>query len=300
MLITEGATSTVFPEYNLTPGVSIETPDNLYVRGLGPEGASRRSDQPGPVRLRPERTGGLLQSGASDARRRRGGVGGGRGGTATCRAFQTCSPTPCRRADDARWSVERAVTAVWDPDAEAGVGVAEHRPAAAEPGEDAPQAGGRGGGRGGGAAPNPATLPRVLLSFPTDPNDLLLVGTAGRRRDARRPRRRDRLAGRQGARGDVRQPPLLAMADAGQLLPRLQRDPELERFRRRESPREGGDGGAIRFEKFGRFERFQGSSNPRTLRTFQPLPRPSAEGGESRRQPGRGRAARATRAQEWA
>ena len=59
------------------------------------------------------------------------------------------------------------------PDAEAGVGVAEHRPAAAEPGEDAPQAGGRGGGRGGGAAPNPATLPRVLLSFPTDPNDLL-------------------------------------------------------------------------------------------------------------------------------
>ncbi len=28
---------------------------------------------------------------------------------------------------------------------------------AAEPGEDAPQAGGRGGGRGGGAAPNPAT-----------------------------------------------------------------------------------------------------------------------------------------------
>src|SRR3954454_20303882 len=33
VLITEGATSTVFPEYNLTPGVSVETPDNLYVRG---------------------------------------------------------------------------------------------------------------------------------------------------------------------------------------------------------------------------------------------------------------------------
>ena len=29
----KGATSTVFPEYNLTPGVTIETPDNLYVRG---------------------------------------------------------------------------------------------------------------------------------------------------------------------------------------------------------------------------------------------------------------------------
>ena len=33
VLITEGATSTVFPEYNLTPGVTIETPDNLYARG---------------------------------------------------------------------------------------------------------------------------------------------------------------------------------------------------------------------------------------------------------------------------
>ena len=33
VLITEGATSTVFPEYNLTPGITLETPDNLYVRG---------------------------------------------------------------------------------------------------------------------------------------------------------------------------------------------------------------------------------------------------------------------------
>jgi hypothetical protein len=49
---------------------------------------------------------------------------------------------------------------------------------ALDPGEEAPQAGGRGGGgRGGfGAAANPATTPRVLLSFPTDPNDLLLSG----------------------------------------------------------------------------------------------------------------------------
>src|SRR5262249_37457633 len=33
VLITEGATSTVLPEYNLTTGVTIENPDNLYVRG---------------------------------------------------------------------------------------------------------------------------------------------------------------------------------------------------------------------------------------------------------------------------
>ena len=49
---------------------------------------------------------------------------------------------------------------------------------AAEPGEDAPQAGGRGGGRGGGRRRRrqPGDAPRVLLSFPTDPNDLLLSG----------------------------------------------------------------------------------------------------------------------------
>ena len=113
---------------------------------------------------------------------------------------------------------------------------------AAEPGEDAPASRRPRWRTRRRAAPNPATLPRVLLSFPTDPNDLLLVGTAGRRRGPRRPRRRDRLAGGQGARGDVRQPPLLALADAGQLLPGFQRDPELERSGRRESPREGGDG----------------------------------------------------------
>ena len=51
---------------------------------------------------------------------------------------------------------------------------------ASDPGEDAPQAarrgggGGRGGGRGGGG--DAAAAPRVLLSFPTDPNDLLLSG----------------------------------------------------------------------------------------------------------------------------
>jgi hypothetical protein len=33
VLITEGATSTVFPEYNLTPGISVEQPEGLYVRG---------------------------------------------------------------------------------------------------------------------------------------------------------------------------------------------------------------------------------------------------------------------------
>ena len=32
-LITEGSTSTIFPEYNLTPGVTVETPPALFARG---------------------------------------------------------------------------------------------------------------------------------------------------------------------------------------------------------------------------------------------------------------------------
>ena len=36
--------------------------------------------------------------------------------------------------------------------------------------------GGRGGGRGGVGGGDAAAAPRVLLSFPTDPNDLLLSG----------------------------------------------------------------------------------------------------------------------------
>ena len=33
LLITEGGTATIFPEYNLTPGVTVENADSLYVRG---------------------------------------------------------------------------------------------------------------------------------------------------------------------------------------------------------------------------------------------------------------------------
>src|SRR4029453_4541704 len=32
-LITEGSTSTILPEYNLTPGLTIENPTQLFVRG---------------------------------------------------------------------------------------------------------------------------------------------------------------------------------------------------------------------------------------------------------------------------
>ena len=33
-LITEGATSTIFPEYNLTSGITVETPDEVQLNAL--------------------------------------------------------------------------------------------------------------------------------------------------------------------------------------------------------------------------------------------------------------------------
>ena len=44
-LITEGSTSTIFPEYNITSGVTVESPDGLFVRGSVMRGvvADRRS-----------------------------------------------------------------------------------------------------------------------------------------------------------------------------------------------------------------------------------------------------------------
>src|SRR6185369_13824293 len=48
----------------------------------------------------------------------------------------------------------------------------------------------------------------------------------------RQPRRRARLPAGQGAHRDVRDPAVLALADAGHLHARVQRDPELERPRR--------------------------------------------------------------------
>ena len=46
-LITEGSTSTIFPEYNITSGVTVENPDNLFVRGSVMRGVV--SDRRSPI-----------------------------------------------------------------------------------------------------------------------------------------------------------------------------------------------------------------------------------------------------------
>ena len=199
VLITEGATSTVFPEYNLTPGVSIETPDNLYVRGSVLK--ALLGDRNSPVLYGYDQNAlavyfnqaPVMRVGAAAGA---GGGGGGRGGP-NLPGIPNMQPN----------AVPTRLTTLEGPPAATGAGAAGGGAAggrggrgagagagtgrggapaggsgASDPGDDAPQGGrgaggggGRGGGRGGPSG-DLAAAPRVLLSFPTDPNDMLLSG----------------------------------------------------------------------------------------------------------------------------
>jgi len=166
VLITEGGTSTIFPEFNLTPGISIEPGTGLYVRGSVLK--ANLADKSSPVLYGYDQnamavyfnqTPVLAVTGAGA-----GGRGGGRGGAGVEGGPGNFSMQP--NSVPPKLATLEGYTA--SP-------VTGGTPAAAA------QPGGRGGGRGGagfgggrgGANPN---APRVLLSFPTDPNDMLLSG----------------------------------------------------------------------------------------------------------------------------
>jgi hypothetical protein len=166
-LIVEGSTSTIFPEYNLTPGVAVERPDGLFVRGSVMRGvvADRRSpiaygyDAQVPVYFNQDPV--LNAAGGGG-----GGFGGFGGPTIPGVGMNI---TPMAGASQQRLST-------WDFDNPASTGAPDggreggRAAAAAEGGS-----GGRGGGRGG-AAVDPQTRPRVVLQFPTNPDEMLLSG----------------------------------------------------------------------------------------------------------------------------
>ena len=101
MLITEGGTSTIFPEFNLTQGINIEQGEGLNARGsvLKTVLGDRRS----PVLYGYDQNalavyfnqGPILSVGGGGGRARRPRRRGGAGGRATS---ATCSPTRCRRS----------------------------------------------------------------------------------------------------------------------------------------------------------------------------------------------------------
>lgn len=161
-LITEGSTSTIFPEYNLTPGVTVETPPGLFVRGSIVRGMV--SDPRSPLAYGIGETqipvyfnqAPVLNAGGAP---NLGGFGG-RGASVS----QNTSPMANPPAVSAFPSL-------------GGTGMPEAAPPAGRGGgRGGPPggAGGRGGAGGGPAANNNA--PRVVLRFPADTTQMLLSG----------------------------------------------------------------------------------------------------------------------------
>jgi hypothetical protein len=171
VLITEGGTSTIFPEFNLTQGVSVEPAEGLYVRGSVLK--AMLADKTSPVLYGYDQNAlavyfnqaPVLSVGGG------GGRGGGRGGPGVEGGPGNFNMQP-NSVQPKLTTLEGGVPAMAGEQASAA--------GAGRGGRGAGGGGGRGGpgfgGRGGGAGAAGATAPRVLLSFPTDPNDMLLSG----------------------------------------------------------------------------------------------------------------------------
>jgi hypothetical protein len=160
-LITEGGTSTIFPEYNLTSGITVETPSGLFVRGSILRGIV--TDSQSPLAYGYEGRQIPVYFSQSPVLRVGGGGGfagfGGGGGTRP-NLGQGQITTPM--ANKLRLSPYGTP---------------------ADTGGRAPAGGQTGGGPGGGAGgggfgqPQAGERPRVVLSFPTNPDEMLLSGT---------------------------------------------------------------------------------------------------------------------------
>ena len=168
-LITEGSTSTIFPEYNVTSGVTVENPEGLFVRGSVMRGvfSDRRSpiaygyDAQVPVYFS---QGPVLNVGG-------GGGFGGRGGAEIPGVGMNVTPM----------SQQTNRLTPFDPDASDAAAPPAATPAGGRGGRGggAGAAGGGGrGGRGGGGFGGAAAVdgPRVVLSFPSNPDEMLLSG----------------------------------------------------------------------------------------------------------------------------
>jgi hypothetical protein len=166
-LLTEGSTAVIFPEYNLTTGISVEEPEGLFVRGSVMRGIV--SDRTSPIAYGYDAQVPVYfsQSPVLNAGGGGGGFGGGRGGEAAIPGVgMNISPMANRQNVLSPYDPETPTAAV--PPARGGRGQ----------GGD-PQAGGRGGGggRGGfGGGGDDASRPRVIVAFPQNPDEMLLSG----------------------------------------------------------------------------------------------------------------------------
>ena len=166
-LIVEGSTSTIFPEYNLTTGVTVEQPAGLFARGSILRGiiADKRSPlvygyqgSQLPIYFSSS-SGPVLNAGGT------GDFATGFGGRGAPGLSQNIAPM----ASPLTLSSYDSTTAVLLQN--------DQRPGL--PGQGGAARGGRGGGGGGGQFGQQAATerPRVVLQFPSDPSQMLLSGT---------------------------------------------------------------------------------------------------------------------------
>jgi hypothetical protein len=152
VLIAEGPPAAVFPDYRLVPGVVTEQPTGLWAPG--PVLKTLLGDRTSPILYGYDQKalGVIYNSGPVLALSSGGGRGAGRGATPSFQPNLQPMATPSR------------LTTLDGP------------PAAAASGAAGGGRGAGGGGGRGGIGASTTIAPRVLLWYPTDPNDLLLSG----------------------------------------------------------------------------------------------------------------------------
>ncbi len=158
-LITEGSTATIFPEYNLTTGLTVETPTQLFARGTLLRGMI--VDRKSPLVYGYEGSQLPVYFSQNPVLNAGGGgpfAGFGGGGGAIPGVGQVTTPM-ATRLKLSPYTPEGALPAA-----------PTTTPAAAAPGAG----GGGAGGFGGQAA---GARPRVVMQFPMNPDDMLLSGT---------------------------------------------------------------------------------------------------------------------------
>jgi hypothetical protein len=158
MLIVEGATATIFPEYGLTAGVSVEEPADLYARGTILRGIV--ADPKSPLAYGYEAQvpiyfsqGPVLSAGGG------GGAFGGRGGG------------PAGVGQNTTPMATRLPLSPWEQTQDR----REARGRQGQPGDSA--AAGFGGGPGGRFGGPAGPRPRVVVRFPASADQMLLSGT---------------------------------------------------------------------------------------------------------------------------
>jgi hypothetical protein len=175
-LLTEGATSTIFPEYNVTSGITVENPDGLFVRGSVMRGvfADRRSpiaygyDAQVPVYFNQDP---VLGVGGGI------GFGGGRGADGTIPGVGM-NVTPMATANNRLTGYDPESPELAQAPAEGPAGGGGRGGEGGGGRQGGPGGGGPGGrgGRGGFGTPTGADAPRVVLAFPSNPDEMLLSG----------------------------------------------------------------------------------------------------------------------------